>query len=64
MLRRTIADESVEAIGEALGCSVGTVVNERRRVGTVIARMSENDEEREALLKFIADLLYGESEAR
>ncbi len=64
VLRRTIADESVEAIGEALGCSVGTVVNERRRVGAVIARMSEDDEEREALLKFIADLLYGESEAR
>jgi DNA-binding CsgD family transcriptional regulator len=64
VLRRTIGDESVDAIGEALGCSVGTVVNERRRVGAVIARMSEDDEEREALLKFIADLLYGESEAR
>ena len=64
VLRRTSADESVEAIAAALDCSVGTVVNERRRVGALIARMSENDQERETLLNFIADLLYREGESR
>jgi DNA-binding CsgD family transcriptional regulator len=56
VLRRS-ASETVDQMARALGCSVGTIHNEQRRIGVVISRMSEEDE-REALLKIVSDLLY------
>lgn len=58
VLSRTIADEPVERIASALNCSVGTVVNERRRIGAVVVRLSADDDERATLLNTVADLVY------
>lgn len=52
------ADEPVASVARGLSCSVGTVVNERRRIGTLIARHSGDDEERETLLNAVLDRLY------
>jgi hypothetical protein len=57
VLRRS-ADETVEQMAKALECSVGTIHNEQRRIGSLIDGMTENDEERDALLKIVSDLLY------
>jgi hypothetical protein len=58
ILRRTAAEETVVQIAAAAGCSAGTVVNEQRRVGQLVSRMSENDVERDQLLNILADLVY------
>jgi hypothetical protein len=58
ILRRTAAEETVAQIAAAAGCSTGTVVNEQRRVGQLLSRMSENDVERDQLLNILADLVY------
>jgi hypothetical protein len=55
--------ETDETMAQALGCSVGTIYNEQRRVAGVISRMSEADE-RETLLKIVSDLLYSVGEGR
>lgn len=51
-------DDPVAELAESLGCAVGTVVNERRRIGVAITRLTEGDEERDAVLNAVADLLY------
>ncbi|MDB5862097.1 MAG: hypothetical protein JWQ76_5786 [Ramlibacter sp.] len=56
VLRR--GDDPVAAIGRDLQCSVGTVVNERRRIGDVVTRLSADNDERDALLNIAADRLY------
>jgi hypothetical protein len=56
VLRR--AADPVATIARDLSCSVGTVVNERRRIGTVVTRLSADDAERDALLNIAADRLY------
>jgi len=55
-------DQTIESIATALACSVGTVANERTRIAGAITRFSENDEERETLLKIVSDLLYSHDE--
>lgn len=50
--------DKVADIATAVGCSAGTVVNEQRRIGTLIARASGDDAERASLLNFMVDLLY------
>jgi DNA-binding CsgD family transcriptional regulator len=57
VLRRT-GTEAVADIAAALGCSVGTVINEQRRIGEVVTRLSEDDDERDRILNIAADLLY------
>lgn len=59
VLRRS--GDRVADIAEAVGVSGGTVVNEQRRIGELVARASGDDVERHALLNRIADLLYGTS---
>jgi hypothetical protein len=56
VLRR--ADDAVASVAADLGCSVGTVVNERRRIGAAVSRLSDGDAERDELLNIAADLLY------
>jgi hypothetical protein len=58
VLRCTDAGETIDAMASALGCSVGTIVNEQKRVGDAIMRMSETGAERDALLKIVRDLVY------
>ena len=53
-----LGDAKVASVAEALRCSVGTVMNERRRIGVAVSRLSEDDYERDALLNIAADLLY------
>jgi hypothetical protein len=52
------ATEPVADIARRASCSVGTVVNEQRRIGLLVIRASGDDEERDALLNLMADLLY------
>lgn len=56
ILRRS--GDKVADIAGALDCSVGTVVNEQRRVGVVVTRASGDDDERAALVNLMVDLLY------
>ncbi|HEX4033584.1 MAG TPA: hypothetical protein VHX66_03990 [Solirubrobacteraceae bacterium] len=56
VLRR--ADDTVASIAKALRCSVGTIVNERRRIAVAVSRLSEDEDERGVLLNMAADLLY------
>lgn len=53
-----LGDAKVASVAEALGCSVGTVMNERRRIGAAVSRLSEDEYERDVLLNIAADLLY------
>jgi hypothetical protein len=50
--------DPVASIARDLGCSVGTVINERRRIGAVVTRLSAGDDERDALLNIATDRLY------
>ena len=54
--------ETLDEIAARLGCSVGTVVNEQRRVAALLDRHSENDDEMRLVLRKALDLLYGEGE--
>jgi hypothetical protein len=56
ILRRS--RDKVADIAAAVGCSVGTVVNEQRRIGELVTRASGDDTERDALLNLLVDLLY------
>lgn len=62
VLRRT-ADVRVADLAAELGCSVGTVINEQRRIGTVVTRLSEDDGERDRLLNIARDLAYEDVDA-
>ncbi|MBS1881494.1 MAG: hypothetical protein JSS97_00890 [Actinobacteria bacterium] len=57
ILRRT-GEETVADLAESLGCSVGTIVNEQRRIGAGFSHLSADAEERDRLLKIGADLVY------
>lgn len=57
------SDGRVADIASMIGCSVGTVVNEQRRIGALVSRVSGDDVERDALLNIMVDLLYLESDA-
>jgi hypothetical protein len=58
ILKGTAEEQTVAQIAAATGCAAGTVVNEQRRIGEVVAHMSENDMERDQLLNILVDLLY------
>jgi DNA-binding CsgD family transcriptional regulator len=62
VLRRTDSNETIERMATALACSVGTIVNEQRRVGATISRFSETDEERIQLLRIVRDHVYRRDE--
>lgn len=55
---RMTGEETVAELAESLGCSVGTIMNEQRRIGVSFSRLSANAEERDRLLKIGADLVY------
>lgn len=63
VLRRTDSDETIDDMAATLGCSVGTVVNEQKRVGAAITRMSENESERDSLLRIVRDRVYETDES-
>ncbi|MGH7484678.1 MAG: hypothetical protein ACREMY_03610, partial [bacterium] len=58
VLRRTDDDETIDEMAKALSCSVGTIVNEQKRVGALISRFSETDSDKIALLKIVRDRAY------
>ncbi|MGA2163942.1 MAG: hypothetical protein ABSH36_05685 [Solirubrobacteraceae bacterium] len=61
VLRRT-PDDKVLQIAAAVNCSAGTVVNEQRRIGQLVSRMSDSDTERDTLLNVLADLVYSNTD--
>jgi hypothetical protein len=62
VLRATVAEQAIAGIATALGISVGTVINDQRRIGTLVTRFSTDDRERDRLLNILADLLYTEND--
>jgi hypothetical protein len=62
VLRATIEEEPVATMAAQLGCSTGTIVNEQRRIGEVVTRLSADFEERDRLLNIVADLIYSEND--
>jgi hypothetical protein len=52
------SEDPVASIAAALHCSVGTVVNERRRIAAAVARLTEDETEAGLVLNIVADLLY------
>lgn len=58
VLGATADGDPVAEIARRLSCSMGTVVNEQRRVGDVVRRFSADDDERDGLLNIVADLVY------
>jgi DNA-directed RNA polymerase specialized sigma24 family protein len=54
--------EGVATIAADLGCSVGTVVNEQRRIGDLVARLTEDSGERDRVLNITVDLVYEEDD--
>ncbi|MGO9956182.1 MAG: hypothetical protein ACLP50_09430 [Solirubrobacteraceae bacterium] len=57
ILRRSESD-TVAEIATAVGCSVGTVVNEQRRIGELVSRVTGDGSERDRLLNMMVDLPY------
>jgi hypothetical protein len=58
VLRGTAEERPVTEIAALAACSAGTVINEQRRIGQLLARVSENESERDRLLNVLADLVY------
>jgi hypothetical protein len=50
--------ETIDQMSERLGCSVGTIINEERRVASVLDRHSEGRDEQANVLRKVLDLLY------
>ena len=50
--------ETQDAMAERLGCAVGTIINEQRRIGSIIDRHAESDDQRGILLRKVLDLLH------
>lgn len=57
VLLRKYADQSLDAIAEAVGVSRGTVDNELMRAGTIIDRHAADATRREAILEKVLDVL-------
>lgn len=60
VLLATVAEEPVAAMAERLGCAAGTIINEQRRIGSVVERFSADEDDRGRLLNIVADLLYSQ----
>lgn len=58
VLLGTGAEETMDAMAARLECSVGTIVNEQRRIGSIIERHAETDDQRGTLLRKVLDLLH------
>jgi hypothetical protein len=58
VLLGTVEENTIDELSERLECSVGTIVNEQRRIGAIIDRHSSDASERALLMNKIADLLY------
>jgi hypothetical protein len=56
--------ETLAVAAERLRCSPATVLNEQRRVGAILRRLSGDDEEQHALLNITLDLLYLATDAQ
>lgn len=54
----TAAGVTQDAMAERLGCAVGTIINEQRRIGSIIDRHTESDDLRGILLRKVLDLLH------
>lgn len=55
------AEETWDALAEELGCSPATIANEERRIAATVERHSENEHEKQQLLRITGDLLYEKS---
>jgi len=62
VLLGTRAQERLEDMAARHGCAIATIHNEQRRIGAAVERLSENRDERDALLKTAGDLLYERNE--
>jgi hypothetical protein len=51
-------DETQDAMAARLKCAVGTIVNEQRRIGSIIDRHAESSDQRGILLRKVLDLLH------
>lgn len=58
VLLGTDAEETIDAMAARLECSVGTIVNEQRRIGATVDRHAESDDQRGTLLRKVLDLLH------
>jgi hypothetical protein len=58
VLLGTDADETQDAMAGRLECAVGTIVNEQRRIGSIIDRHAESTDQRGILLRKVLDLLH------
>lgn len=58
VLLGTDADETQDAMADRLGCAVGTIVNEQRRISSIIDRHAESSDQRGTLLRKVLDLLH------
>lgn len=56
------SEDTVADIAVAVGCSAGTVVNEQRRIGILVAEATGDGRERDAVLNEIVDVLYSEDD--
>jgi hypothetical protein len=63
VLLGTRAGESLDSLAQRHSCSPATIYNEQRRIASIVLRYSENNNERDRLLKIAGDLLYEDSAA-
>ena len=58
VLLGTDDDKTQDAMAARLKCAVGTIVNEQRRIGSIIDRHAESSDQRGILLRKVLDLLH------
>lgn len=61
ILLATRAEVTMQVLATELGCSLGTIANEQRRVGDLVKRHCDDGPEAVELLKIVGDLLYEHS---
>lgn len=54
------SEQTSAALAAELNCSPATITNDKAAIAKLVARYSENDSERDQLLKKVADVLYEE----
>jgi DNA-binding CsgD family transcriptional regulator len=62
ILAATAAERPLAEIGAELGCAPATVLNDQRRIGALLTRLTGDDQERATLLNLIVDLQYEQSD--
>ena len=58
VLLGTDAGDTLDEMAQRLGCSRVTILNEQRRAGGVLTRLSGDDRERDGLLNTVLEVLY------